>query len=596
MAYSFGIATKADVLLSNLSQKIPLNLVNEMRADPEMKSIAKVSWAPQIHELLPQEDGLALPYFEGSNAWLLSPTRSKSGKSIFANDPHIGYTLPGIWYEAHVKSPEFELYGHHLPLIPFAVLGHNDHLAWGFTMSLSDDMDLFKEEISNDNKTYTFKGQQLPLETWEEVIKVKGKPDVVLQMKRTQHGPILDEVLAEKNLALKWAFHSPNNDTLTALRKMGEAKEMNEFKIALHDATAPGLNVMYADAKNIGWWMFGELALKKNPNSDFVLNGASGDDEYVRILSFDEKPHMENPADGVIVTANSRPSQLSANIRGDFQAPDRKHTIEHLLSKQQTWTTEELQKVQTMNYNMKARELLAIMLEELRLTPFEEKTYSEALTEIRKWNFQSELNSIGASIYHQWNNQVVDILLQDLPPEDEYTYTTLPQAWVFFENVIQDEHSPWWTDQSRSEVVTQAFKNTISALTEQLGANAQHWTWGRIHTIEYQHPLGRIEPLDIVFNLGPWPIPGALNDINNNKPKALSTDFKVSAGPSTRRLIDFAQVKKSYGILPVGNSGHKLSPFYKNQAADFLAGRYRPQMMDEADIEKDKSFEMTLTP
>jgi Protein related to penicillin acylase len=598
MAYSFGIGTKADVLFSNLAQKIPMELIQEMRNDPiPSNSVKPISWVAPLKELQISEDNeIALPYFEGSNAWLLSPSRSVSGKSLFANDPHIGYTLPGIWYEAHVKSPEFELYGHYLPLIPFAVLGNNENHAWGFTMSMSDDMDLYREEISADKKTYKFKDQNLPLDTWDEVIKVKRQKDIVLKMMRTQHGPLMNDVLQTQNLALKWAHHSPNNDTLTALRKMGEAKGMQEFKNALHDATAPGLNVMYADANNIGWWMFGELALKKNPNTDFVLDGVSGNDEYIRMLSFDEKPHLENPANGMIVTANSRPEQMPDNIRGDFQSSDRRRTIESLLIEKEKWTAEELQQVQTKNYNAKSKDLLKIMLEELRLTPFEEKTYAEALTEIRNWNYQSEIDSIGASIYHQWNNQILEVLLQDLSPEDEYDYSTLPQAWVFLETVIQNENSPWFKDVSRSEVVTQAFKNTISALTEQQGANAKRWTWGRLHTIEYQHPLGRLEPLDLVFNLGPWPMPGALNDINNNKPRALGVDFKVSAGPSTRRLIDFDHPKNSYGILPIGNSGHKLSPFYKNQAQDFLAGRYRPQIMNEADIDKDQTFLMTLTP
>ncbi|MBO9665502.1 MAG: penicillin acylase family protein, partial [Bdellovibrio sp.] len=293
MAYSFGIALKADTTMTEIAKKLTPDLFQQLRNDRLSTPITLASNSPDLSPLwnLPE----FMPSFDSSNSWLISPRRSASGKAIFANDPHISFGNPAVWFEAHIKTPEFELYGHYLPLVPFAVLGHNRHHAWGFTMSQTDDMDLYRETIDRDKKTVLFKGKSQPYDTWTETIKVRGHRDVSIEVIETPHGPLMNSVLDQKDLALKWAFHRVENDPLLALYKMGEAKDIKEFEIALKDGSAPGLNVMYADPQNIAWWMFGDIAVKKNPNSDLILNGATGADEYERLLSWDEKPHEVNP-------------------------------------------------------------------------------------------------------------------------------------------------------------------------------------------------------------------------------------------------------------------------------------------------------------
>ncbi|HWU42994.1 MAG TPA: penicillin acylase family protein, partial [Bdellovibrio sp.] len=306
MAFSFGVALKNDVLMTSLAKKISTNKLHDLQND-RFDSPLKVADAfATLKPLLIAGENFA-PAFDGSNAWLLGPQRSSSGKSIFANDPHIGFSHPSVWFEAAIHTPEFEVYGHYLPLIPFAVLGHTRHHAWGFTMSQTDDMDLYRETLDRTHKLVMFKKKWQPYKEWQEIIHVKNNPDVIVPMIETEHGPLLDAAMEEPGLALKWAFHNSHNDPLAALRQMAEAKNIHEFENSLKTGTAPGLNVMYADSENIATWMFGEVALKKNPNSDFILDGASGNDEYLRTLTWEEKPHMINPPSGVIVSANTRP-------------------------------------------------------------------------------------------------------------------------------------------------------------------------------------------------------------------------------------------------------------------------------------------------
>jgi penicillin amidase len=591
MAYSFGIGMKADTLMSELAAKLSPAMFQDLRNYvPKAPAPAAVTTS---HEALKPLYDVALssffPAFEGSNAWLIAPKKSQSGKSIFANDPHIGFSHPSVWVEAHIHTPEFELYGHYLPSVPFALLGHSRHHAWGFTMSLTDDMDLYREKLDRSKKQVMFKNEWQPYREWNETIKVKGMPDLVLPMIETTHGPLLEHLLPEDNLSLKWAFHRTENDPLQALYQMAEAKDMGSFETALKTGTAPGLNVMYADAQNIGWWIFGDMAVKKNPNSDMVFDGASGNDEYERILTWEEKPHLVNPENGFIVTANSRPLGVREDIRGDWQSDDRFQTITKALNERDLWNVDDVKALQTENFNSQTKVILERLLDKLTLTSQETSRYGKELDLLKNWNLHSEIHSLEASIYHQWNSENLLLLVDKLTESEKDRYLSLPYSWVFYEHVLTNENSDWWKDRSQSQLITEGFRRAMT-----------HWPqvpeWGTLHTIEYPHPLGRLKPLNKLVNLGPYPIPGAWNEINNNKHHGMSDNFHVVAGPSTRRVIDFATPQMSFGITPIGISGHMMSPYYKDQVQLFLDGKYRAQLMDEADVKKAKTHELFLHP
>lgn len=587
MAYSFGVALKNDVLMTSLAKELSAGKFQDLRNDKLSAPLQISKDFKTFQPLMIATENQFAPYFDGSNAWLVGPRRSHSGKSIFANDPHIGFSHPSVWFEAHIHTPEFELYGHYLPMVPYAVLGHTRHHAWGFTMSQTDDMDLYREKLDREKKLVMFNNQWRPYTEWSEVIHIKDQPSVTLQMIETPHGPLLDHVLPENSISLKWAFHSKGNDPITALYKMGEAKTMSEFENALKPGSAPGLNVMYADADNIAWWSFGDYAVKKNPNSDLILDGASGKDEYQRLLTWEEKPHSVNPASGIIVTANSRPSTVSAQMRGDWQADDRYQTILHALSEKDQWSADEFKDLQTLNLNINTAEILDHLLKKLNLNSSEKSKYSPLLETLKKWDHHSESSSSEASLYHQWNAENILLLLSDLPESQRTAYLNTTHAWIFYKRVLNDEHSEWWQKKSQTDLITEGFKK-VAAKWDALP------NWGSIHTIEYIHPLGRSFPLSLFFNLGPYAIPGAYNEVNNNKQKSLGGDFKVVAGASTRRIIDFAKPQMSWGINPIGISEHILSPYYKDQVQMFIQGQYRPQLMDREDIEKQKQHELLL--
>lgn len=621
MSFSFGVANTAEPLLTKLRARLGEDLVNDLRTDEtpaEIREKEKLKQqekqqkekskrfvynnSPVSKILADLEEGF--PLFEGSNGWLLAGKRSKSGFPILANDPHITYSHPGVWFEAHLMVNNYETYGHFLSILPFPVLAHNHDRGWGLTMSLADDMDLYRETLNPKFKSYQFKDKAVPYHERFERIQVKGEKAHEMVVLETQHGPIMDEVFsdpADKSIALKWAFRSPENDPMYALFRMGRARSMEEFKAAVALGKAPGLNVLYADKKNIGWWMFGEIAKKsKHTPSDFILDGSSGLDEYIGVLSFEEKPHLENPPSGIIVSANARPvgiPPLPDDLRGDFQPDDRYKSLSALLNQKEVWSVEELKEIQTLSLNLENKLILTELLKEIDFRNLWKKERGQAYLEIlKKWDFISDKDAVAPALYYTWCREIMKILLRDFSSDELEAYARLPHSWGFIKRVVLHPESPWWKKFDRRRVFTEGFNNTIESLRQQLGDDSSNWSWGHLHTLEFIHPIGRVKPFNKIFNVGPIEMSGAAHEINNQKQAGVRDGFKIKAGPSTRRIIDFSDAGKAWGILPIGNSGHIFSPFYKDQVELFSKGLYREEWLNEKDIKDHQTHELVLVP
>lgn len=591
MGFSFGIALMMEPLLTQLSEQIGKDFTEEMRNEkiPGSNSFfvrQKEKQFPINSKILTiikdLEQGHLL--FEGSNGWVLSGARTQSGFPILANDPHITYTNPGVWFEAHLKTPTYESYGHFLPLIPFPVLSHNRKRAWGITMSLVDDMDLYREFINYKKESYRFKNKEVPLSKRNEVLKIKNELDQNLVVFSTHHGPVLNwELLStqkKESLALAWPYFDLDNDPLKSLYEMGRARSMKEFKAAVATGKTPGLNILYADEKNIGHWIFGKIwKKKKGLKTDFLLDGASGNDEIKGELLFHEKPHAENPVSGVIVSANNRPEGYPKEMRGDWQPDDRYQTIFKILMQKNKWSPEEIMEIQTLNMNFENKEIIKILLEELEGSS-RTKSYQKSLEIIKKWDLISEEDSLGSTIFYSWMRNLLKELLVDLSKTEKEIFAKTPNGHIFLKRLLRDKKSIWWNRFNRKDIIANSFYKTVDELKKNKGKDEKKWQWGKIHTIAFSHPLGAIKPLNLLFNLGPYPIGGATQEVNNQKSSNLEGDFLVTAGPSTRRIIDFAHPEKSWGILPMGNSGHRFSPFYSDQVKMFLAGKYREQFLN----------------
>ncbi len=578
MTYSFGIGIRQDSFLSRIKKEKGPEMLKLLR-NTQNEAMAKVSEAQKAHDFL--MEGYAL--FEGSNGWVLGPSMTKSKKAILANDPHIVFSRPNLWMEAHIRIEDEDKniiedgYGFYLPLIPFPVLYQSEKKSWGLTMSLVDDMDLFKLKNAND-ETYELDGEKKKFEKSEVIIKVKGAADYKFERKVSIFGPVLNEVLDQneelyRNIAQHWAFYRDNNDALYSFYRMREAKNMQEFKKAVATGVSPGLNVLYADSENnIGWWIFGEVEKKKNgTRSDLFYEANSIKDFPVETFAFDELPHSENPASGLIVSANSRPEGFPKSLRGDFQIDDRFITIKKLLEQKNDWTLEELEEVQTIPFNIKTpsnfKHLLNFLTDnELRM--LNDKIRSEFV----KWNGMSDRDEVAPLIYYSWLTEISKSNVSFLSTEDQVIFSQFPEEKYKLQARIEKLDLNSKVDQ---DIVRETFKKALAYLEAEVGSNQNNWTWGKMHTLEFVHPFGQAAPLNYVFNAGPYSADGGYNEVNNLKWGTYKDNFKIKAGPSVRRLVEYTTPAKMRGMLPLGISGHQLSPYATNQALPFLRGEFR---------------------
>ncbi len=609
MAYSFAAFLRHDLLMDKLKNSLNEEMWDDLQIEPHKNTVMTASVHKELKNIFKAFEDVNNDFggFEGSNAWALSSKKTKSKKAMLASDPHIGFSLPGIWFEAHLKiedpSEPYEIYGHFLPNIPFAVMGHDKLKAWGITISYMDDMDFYKETFSESGNETIFEGKEIPLIRYPEVIKVRGGEDIQLPVHISHNGPILDGIMEDKGISMKWTYFLESNHPIEGFYKMGQAKNLEEFKKGVSLVGSPGLNIIYADAEdNIARLNLGAYP-KRNDLSDsrVVLDGSSKDDAYTGYYQFDELPHNINPESGFVASANNRPITADENFRGMWQPRDRFINLFSRLMAKNDWSlgdTMLLQNNVLNNENEWIRDLVVKELDSSKLSPLEVKAYKE----LQSWDRQTFPNRIGASIYHQFMYHLTMNILDELGEEDRNKFCGLSARWYFLGRMLKRDRAAWWdikdTEQveTRKEVILKSFKDTVTFLNKKLGEDINEWNWGKLHTIEFTHALGKSFPLNKILNLGPYPVMGAYNNINNFRKVGCKDGHKVKSGPSTRRIIDFANPEMSYGILPLGISGHYLSPFFKNQMERFLSGKYRLQIMSDDLLMKHFKTKLEIVP
>jgi penicillin amidase len=564
----------------------------------------------------------------GSNSWVLGPSRTRFGKPILANDPHIAFTNPGIWYEAHLKFPGFDLYGYYMPPLPFAFLGQNRDRAWAVTMLENDDIDLYRETfkygaasigtpLPDGPAKVMYKGQWVDVRQETETIKVRFWPDQQYTVRITPHGPVVTDLFRKlqkyngPEVSLSWVWQKVPLTYLDAVYKAGHATDCESFGKALALVTSPGINVSYADAQgNIAWWAAGRIVIRpEHVNYKGLLDGASGRDEILGYLPFEQNPCLINPAAGCIVTANNLPTVKPLGpikqIEGYWQPSDRAARIKQLLDSQDKWSIDELKAVQFDDVLYSAPPFIAAVLEILKpeasgWTLLEQ----EALNTLETWDCRHDVESIGATVFEVLHDMLVrDTVGDELGPDLLPTYFSLADHWNFMKYAVKEDSLPFWDDvstpdrkESRKDIVIKAFKDTVNALIRQMGRDIAKWRWGKLHTIEFKHPFGYLPLLGRIFNVGPFPASGAHETINHMLYRAGKLPYNVQAGPSTRRLIDFGQPDRQLDILPTGNAGNFMSPNYADQSEMFMAGQYHEIRLTEDQIRTHKRHEMHFLP
>lgn len=607
MAYSFAAAFRTEPLLTYTRDKLGPDYLKVFDRDWQpagalaTQPFKAVDWktVEALAQLSLQAVSAAgLPQLEGSNAWVLSGQRTASGKPLLAGDPHIRFSVPSVWYEAHLSAPGFELYGDYQSLVPFALLGHNADFAWTLTMFQNDDIDLIAEKVNPENPDQVwYQGKWVTLEEELQRIDVKGAAPVFLRLRRSPHGPIVNDALADSSdarpIALWWAYLDTDNPLVEAFYALNRADTLDKARQAASGIHAPGLNLMYANARgDIAWWA--AAALPRRPagvDSAMILDGSSGQADKLGYYPFSANPHEENPSRGYIVSANAQPaSPTGMPIPGYYNLPDRGQRLDQLLSQERKWNVENSQQVQLDTRTGYGQRVLRPLLPILRVK-ISDPRQRLWLDTLASWDGDYQLDSVGATLFNQFLYELARLAMHD--ELGDAMFANLLNTRVLdaaLPRLAADEAAPWWDDRNRpgtrtrSDIVVQAWQASVAHLQATLGPNADQWQWRRAHRLTQMHPLGTQAWLGKLFNVGPFEVPGNHEVPDNFSAPLGPAPWAVTYGPSVRRLIDMSAPERAIGSLPVGQSGVLFDAHYQDQAAPFTRGVYQPMYLTADDV------------
>ncbi|NJB70092.1 penicillin amidase [Saonia flava] len=621
MAFSFAQAHKTDPLLTDIKNKLGVEYLMDLAIDIDPNSTLIKNHNKQPSDSLLGNvmaavtnalKGLPIPQFEGSNSWVIGASKTKNGKVIFANDPHIGFAQPSVWYEAHLNTPTYEKYGYHLAGVPFPLLAHDRKLAYGLTMFENDDIDFYYEKTNPEDSTqYQTAGGWNTYETVNKIIKVKDSVDVTFSYKKTHHGPILNgianQIKGEEPISMSWVYTKHENKILDVVYDMSHANNLTEFKAALPNLHAPGLNIMYGDAENnVAWFASAKLYhMSDSVHTKFILNGESGKEELVNYIDFSENPQAVNPPWDYVYSANNQPDSIAGMLYPGYYLPEnRAKRIVQLLEPKNDWDRDAVGEMITDVTSAVDPRILLNLYNSVKVKELVDEQII-LLDKLSLWNGTYTLNSIEATVYTRWLYFVLKNTFHDELGEEmfkQFLSTHFHKRLIA--PLLENKNSIWWNDirtvdkeETLQDVVHKSYVEAMESLRNDFGNKISSWTWDKVHTIEHGHPIGQVESLRSYFNVGPFPVQGSREVINN---MAFGYDgtgkYKVTGGPSTRRVIDFSDVENSMSILPTGQSGNPFSPHYDDQADMYINGEFRKMMMNKKEIEKTAKSSLTFAP
>jgi penicillin amidase len=611
MSFSFAIAQKTDPLLQEIKEKLGDNYLAELEIPiysntallkSEKNPIVKASFAKAMTAMYEQ---LPISPFIGSNSWVIAADKTKNGKVIFANDPHIGFSQPSVWYQSHIKTPDYEMYGYSLALTPFPLLGHNRDYAYGLTMFENDDVDFYIEKNNPENlNEYETPTGFSTYKTVKKTIKIKDAPDTTFTVKISRHGPIMNNLLKqiddERPIAMQWIYKKTDNQILDVGYQISHAKSLHDFKEGAKLLHAPGLNMMYGDAKdNIAWIASGKLyKYRDSINTKLYLDGASGKNEILSYIDFEDNPQSINPASNYVYSSNNQPDTIAGALYPGYYLPeDRGQRIEQLLEVKNDWTQEDVQQMIFDVTSPVVPQVIANLVASLKTENFS-KNEQEALQNLKDWNGEYKKEDTAPTIYNRFLYEFLEGTFKDELGESFPMFMQTPLMKKMIAVQAKKAVSVWFDDvttelkETKSDIVQRSFINAISFLENQLGGNVSLWSWSKVISVEHGHALAAGgETLRKIFNVGPFSMDGG-NEVINNQLFTLNETgiYKVKAGPSTRRVIDFSNIENSVSILPTGQSGNIFSKHYKDQAQKYLNGEFVKTMLNKDEIERSKNL------
>ncbi len=543
----------------------------------------------------------AAPALEGSNAWVVAPSRSATGRPILASDPHRSHSAPSLRYVVHLNAPGLDVIGGGEPALPGVSIGHNGHIAFGLTIFAIDQEDLYVYELNPANpQEYKYRGQWEKMRTLTETVPVRGGPAQTVEMQFTRHGPVT-HVDRTKNraYAVRSGWFEPGMAPYFGSVHYMYAKSFPEFKRAMSNWGAPAENQVYADvAGNIGW-VVGGLAPKR-PNWDGLLPvPGDGRYEWAGFWAGDELPSSLNPPSGSVVSANEMnlPAAYPWRERklGFEWAPTSRHRrVSEVLAGLPKVSIEDSMRLQNDVLSVAARRLQAVLA---GFKPVD--TRARAATRmLLAWNAQVTADSAAAALFELWWSRHLGVAYKDavLPAAAAALIRGTDHEPLL--SALERPHLRFGKDAlaRRHEVLETSLVQAWDDMQRLGGSDPAAWRWGLLHQAHFAHALANAaeEPTRLRLNIGTWPKQGGSDTVNLSSYDPAS--FRLHGGPSFRLVLDVGNWDNSRAVNAPGQSGDPASPHYRDLVPLWLKGEYFPLLYTRAKIEASLSRRIELLP
>jgi len=532
-----------------------------------------------------------IPPGRGSNNWAVSAKTTRDSIPMLASDPHLQLTLPNIWYELQIHSPEFGVHGVSVPGMPGIVIGFNAQIAWGLTNSAIDVLDIYKIEWADkDNHFYWLDGEKIRAITRDEIIKIKGKQDHIETVKDTYWGPILypSENIQDNptDIAVKWVSSLPDERAdFYFLLGMMEATNLEEYNKALRHFYIPGQNIIFASVEdNIALKVQGKFPIKRPGQGRFILDGSFRDNDWLGYIPEEDLPYSVNPPEGYLLSANEWPvySEYPYYYSGRFNHY-RGRTIDAFLKDQVILTPEIMKTLQNNVFNLQAAEIIPLLLS--FLSP-EEKNHPLA-DSLKNWNYEYEPDSPLPTLTEFWIEECLRLTFDELQGMNE-TPLLQPEIWRFRELLQYRPRDKIFNIQktdkreTAKDVVRMSWENALLKY-DQLPTSER--LWGKQNALHINHLLGIPHFSHQSIFTG-----GDKNTIN-----AISQTH----GPSWRMIVELhPDSVLAHVIYPGGQSGNPGSFYYDNLINHWLTGRYHSiRIFEKPDkIDQKMHYSLNLIP
>jgi penicillin amidase len=530
----------------------------------------------------------------GSNNWAIGPSKTATGRPILANDPHRQYTVPALRYISHINAPGYSAIGANEPFIPGIATGHNDKIAFGYTIFAIDQEDLYVYETNPASPNqYRYKGGWEDMRVVTETVEVKGEAPRQVQLKFTRHGPV---TYADPNnhraYAVRSVWSEPGTSAYLASRIYNTGANWKDFGEALSRWATPTLNFVYADTDgNIGWQVAGLAPVRPNWDGLMPVPG-DGRYEWGGFQPLDKLPSQLNPATGFVATANemNMPSDYpSAERKLGFEWADgsRANRIKSVLASKAKLTLQDSMALQMDDHNEMAERLAALLA---GVSPTD-SSLKAAVTLLQEWDKNDSRDSAAAALYQVWTSRHLGrtVVEAAAPKASTIIGSANLGGIVHYLETARDSAQ-------RERLLLTSLGDAVKDVERLLGSDMSQWAWGRIHRADFQHPFAAMgNPASRAqFSIGSLALGGS-----GQSPHAASYDsrtFNVTSGASWRMVLDVGEWDNSRAINTPGQSGDPHSPHYRDLFPLWAEGQYIPLLFSRPAVESATDLRMSLSP